>query len=58
MMENKQEYIKWLRESIKELADSILVDNDEDLRVLKMTYGFARACDRENRAGKAVHNHE
>lgn len=54
MMKNKQEYIKWLRESIKEFADSILVDNDEDLRALKMTYGFARACYRENRAGKAV----
>lgn len=57
-MEHEKEYIEWLRKSIKEFADGILVDNERDLRALKMTYGFARACFMENRAGKAVHNHE
>ena len=58
MMEHEKEYIEWLRQSIKEFADGILVDNEKDLSALKMTYGFARTCFMESRAGKAVHNHE
>ncbi len=58
MMEHEKEYIEWLRKSIKEFADGILADNEKGLRALKMTYGFARRCFMESRAGKAVHNHE
>ena len=54
MTEFEKEYERELKESIKKFTDGILVDNNEDLRTLKLAYGFARACFRENRAGKEV----
>lgn len=49
-----REYADSLKKGIKELADGIRVDNEQDLEVLKLVYGFVRAGFRENRAGKAV----
>ena len=49
-----REYADSLKNGIKELADEIRVDNEQDLEVLKLAYGFVRAGFLENRAGKAV----
>ena len=49
-----REYVDSMKKGIKELVDGIRVDNEQDLEVLKLVYGFVRAGFRENRAGKAV----
>lgn len=49
-----REYVDSMKKGIKELVDEIRVDNEQDLEVLKLVYGFVRAGFRENRAGKAV----
>ncbi len=49
-----REYADSLKKGIKELVDGVRVDNEQDLEVLKLAYGFVRAGFLENRAGKAV----
>lgn len=49
-----REYADSMKKGIKELIDGIRVDNEQDLEVLKLAYGFVRAGFRENGAGKAV----
>ena len=51
-MSTDREYADSLKKGIKELVDSIRVDNEQDLEVLKLVYGFVRAGFLENRAGK------
>ena len=49
-----REYADSMKKGIKELVDGIRVDNEQDLEVLKLVYGFVRARFRKNRAGTAV----
>ena len=49
-----KEYADSMKKGIKELVDGTSVDNEQDLKILKLVYGFARAGFRESRAGKAV----
>lgn len=41
-----------LKKGMKGLVDGIRVDNEQDLEILKLAYGFVRAGFWENRAGK------
>lgn len=50
-----KEYADSLKKGIKELVDGIRVDNEQDLKILKLVYGFVHAGFRENRAGKRFH---
>lgn len=38
-----REYANRLKKGIKELVDGIKVDNEKDLEVLKLVYGFVHA---------------
>ena len=48
--EQNKEYAKQLKQSAKELIDGIGVDTEEDQRIIKLIYGFARAGFFESRA--------